>query len=371
MKKILHIIPGFGGGISSFVKNLALGNSGAEIVYDVMGFNKFPQSYEEIINNQGGKCYSLPSVHKHPIKMMKIYNEMLKKQSYDVVHCHFSGYRGFAFKAIAKIHGVNNIATHAHRTSEEKSNIFDGVTRKLSQLLSRSMSSELYACSKMAGEYIFGSMQLKNKKVIVIPNSVDTEKFLKDVDKSIIEQYRKEFEIPINCEVIGHIGRFNIQKNHIFMLKLAKNLKERNVNFRMIFVGDGELLEKIKIEAQKMQLCENVIFAGKREDIDSFIKLFDVMILPSLFEGLPTVAVEAQAAGIPCVLADTITEECDLRMGLVEFLPITKVTVWSDELKKIVKKNVDPSIRKKQLELTGFTIDSMQKKYRESLGIGG
>lgn len=369
MIRILHIIPGFGGGISSFVKNLAFGNHDGDVIYDVMGFNDFPEAYKKIIVNQGGKCYSLPSIHKHPIKMMKTYNQLLCSKRYDVVHCHFSGYRGFVFKAVAKIHGVNNIATHAHRTSDEKNSIFDCYTKKISQILSRSMSSQLYACSTMAGDHIFGTN--RNKEIILIPNSVDTDKFLKEIDTNVINQYRKEFSIPQSSKVIGHIGRFNIQKNHKFMLQLAKELKEQNVDYRMIFVGDGALLNQIKTEAHDMQLNENVIFAGKREDIDRLIRLFDVMILPSLFEGLPTVAVEAQAAGVPCILSDTITKECDLKMGLVKFLPISDVSVWSSELKEMKTSIVAPSIRKKQLELTGFTIDSMQKKYRESLGIEG
>lgn len=358
--RILHIVPGFGGGISSFVKNLALGNDNSNVVNDVIGFNVFPEEYKTIIANQGGTNYTLPSVHKAPILMTKEYTRILRDGKYDVLHCHFSGYKSIPFKLIARKQHVKRIATHAHRTSDDRLMPFSGIQLKLEGYFSRMFSTDLLACSEMAGEYIFGKT---NREVTVIPNSVDTEKFMESMSDIAMTQYRQEFQLDDECRVIGHIGRFTLQKNHQFIIQIAKALKEKDYKFKILLIGNGELFDQISEEINKQQLSDCFVLTGRRKDVPQLLKLFDVMILPSLSEGLPTVAVEAQAAGIPCLLADTITHECDLHMGNVKFLPLKSPAQWGNEIINADYKCVDQDTIRCQLKKMGFTLKAMQEKY--------
>ncbi|GAA0798527.1 glycosyltransferase family 1 protein [Faecalicatena orotica] len=358
--RILHIIPGFGGGISSFVKNIALGNNNCNITNDVIGFNTFPDEYKHLIANQGGKTYTLPSVHKSFIQMTKEYTQILRDGDYDVVHCHFSGYKSLPFKFIARKQNIKRIVTHAHRTSEEKLMLFSGIHSKIEGYFSRALSTDLLACSTMAGMYIFGK---STRKVIVIPNSVDTEKFMETVSDVTLRKYRQEFQIDDDCYVIGHIGRFNLQKNHRFIIRIAKTLKGRDFKFKILLIGDGELFNQISEEISRQKLEDCFVLMGKRKDVSQLLKLFDVMILPSLFEGLPTVAVEAQAAGVSCLLADTITLECDMHMGNVKYLPLKSELQWCDEIMRIGCNHVAQDMIRDQLEKMGFTLNAMQEKY--------
>lgn len=361
--KVLHIIPGFGGGISSFVKNLSIGNSNKKVIYDVLGFNAFPDEYTEIIQNQNGMCFSLPSVHKHPFKMFAEYKAILKKGKYNILHCHYSGYRGFIFKIIARKYGIKRIVTHAHRTSDERKGAFHFISVGISQRLSCSSSTDYFACSKMAGEHIFGGLKIHGQEVVVIPNSVDTDKFIEPLSRIKKQKYFEELNLPSECKIVGHIGRFNIQKNHRFILNIAKALRESKMNFRILLIGDGELFNEIEAKVKNEGLENYVLFLGKRSDVASLIKIFDVMILPSFFEGLPTVAIEAQVAGVHCLLSDRITTEADMEMGLIQFLNIEQIDIWKNAIQNIKVSQLSEMERLKEVEKHGFTILAMQKKY--------
>ena len=368
--RVLHIIPAYGGGISTYVKNLIAAQNHDNVIMDVTGFGHIPTIFSNVVENNGGRVYELPNVYKSPIKFISIYCKTLKND-YDAVHCHLSGYKGWIFKILARIAGVKIIITHAHRTDDEKKSFYYYLSVKISQRLSQSCSDCYMTCSKMAANFIFGEKFVEKHSIWMMPNTIEPTEYKQELTKIEQETYLNELGLENKPEIIiGHIGRFNKQKNHHFLIEIAKILKKNKFNFSMILIGNGTDLEKIKERVQLENLQDVVFFFGNRNDVNRLLKFMDVMVLPSLFEGLPTVAIESQAAGTPCILADTITKETDLGMGLVEFVSITDgVELWYKAIKKIltIKKSMQYDQRVKLLKKQGYIDFVMRKKYVNTL----
>lgn len=359
---VLHIIPAYGGGISSLVANLALGNCNIGIHYDVVGFGKFPDSFVDIIEKQGGQVFSLPSVHKSMAVVIKKYKRILQLGKYDYIHCHISGYKGMFFKLLTK-GARSKIIMHAHRTSDEQRKWYSPILDTISRALSVMSSGYYMGCSRMACEYIYGKRFVKTHEVTIIPNGVDASKYIQSMPNT--SKFLDEFGISDGTLVLGHIGRFNLQKNHGFILKIAEELKSCGLPFKIILVGDGELRTEIESKIKEHDLRETVLCVGYRSDVADLMQVFDMFLLPSLFEGLPTVSIEAQAAGVMCLLSDEITTECDLNMGLTMFLPINDSKIWAKEIVRLSKSKpkISPETRFECLDKNGFTINGMQKRY--------
>jgi glycosyltransferase involved in cell wall biosynthesis len=151
-------------------------------------------------------------------------------------------------------------------------------------------------------------------------------------DPIVSADVRAEFGIPTDALVIGHIGRFEPQKNHHFLIEIAAQIAKREPNMRLLLIGTGSLVPDIQVQVARMGLADLVIFGGVRTDIPRLMKgLMDVFLFPSLYEGLGLVLVEAQAAGLPCILADVVPEEADLVPPLITRIPLTTSAAdWAD-----------------------------------------
>lgn len=358
-KKILHIIPGFGGGISSFTKNLACGSKGSNVINDVIGFSDYPDEYKRIFKEQEGECYKLPNIYKSPLRFLRTYFYVLKKNQYYAVHCHISGFKGFVFKIFARMAGVLNIYTHAHRTSDEYKGCFYNINQCITRFFSKCISTKLFCCSQMAANFIYG----KYNNALFLPNSIDISKWDCNLRYKYNAIYRNELNINNDAIVVGHIGRFNKQKNHRFIVDLISKIILEDKKYVFIFCGDGDLKSDIYHYAKQNKVLDNIRFVGFRDDINQLSLCFDLFILPSLYEGLPTVAVEMQAIGIPIFLANTITQEVDLGLGLVQYLSLD----ISDWVSRILNNKVlpisDRSFIIKTIIEKGFTVNELAKKY--------
>lgn len=369
-KKVLHIIPGYGGGISSYVKNLINGISRDNIRMDVVSFSEYDDSFKRVVEKKGGKTYSIPSVHSGFTKMIKAYSKILKDNNYDVIHCHISGYKGLFFMALARAFKIPEIFVHAHRTSDEKKGRFHGLSVRFSQFTTTCLATNYFACSQMAGDFIFGDRIRNTYQIEKMPNSIDVKKFVRKLPSTKKMEYFKDLSIGEHSLVIGHVGRFNIQKNHEFMIQIINELKVRNIDFVWLFIGEGSLETQIKKRVEELELDKYVRFLGRREDVSDLLQIFDIFVLPSLFEGLPTVAIESQAAGVPTILSDTITTEADMELGIVEFLAIQndKVDHWVNCILGYEKFCIPiDEERISKMESNGFTLDALGKKYENIL----
>ena len=188
------------------------------------------------------------------------------------------------------------------------------------------------APSMLAAEYTFGKHHA-NKDVHLIHNGVDLDVFHFDVESR--RNIREEFSIQDKF-VVGHIGRFHKQKNHRYLLEVFRRIREQRQDAVLLMVGTGELEGQIREWVKSLELEDSVIFTGQRFDIPQLLSAMDVFVFPSLHEGMPNTVIEAQATGLPCVIADTITPEANIT-GLVTYLPLTEEKKpWVDTALSIV-----------------------------------
>lgn len=364
--KILHVIPAFTYGIASYLKGLIQGADSDKILFDVVGFGKIPQEFEDLVISKGGRCCQLPSIHKEPFRMISMLFQTIRQNQYDVLHCHIYGYRGLPFKATARISGVKDIIIHAHSSDEENKGKFEGIQKRVNRICNRTFVNHFFACSTMAAEYQYGKDFCRNHKIVIMPNSVDTRNFCHDMNEEEKRQYYNELGVSPEDMILIHIGRFNNPKNHMFLIDIIKEIKNNIPNFVTLFVGTGELQGAVREKVMKNNLEKNVRFLNERNDVAKLLQLADIFMLPSFFEGLPVVGIEAQAAGVPLLVSNRVTPEVDMGMGLVEFLPIDEGAAnWREAVCRLGKnkRKISPKERETILEGNGFTIQGLWKKY--------
>ncbi len=331
--RILHIFSGYGGGVASCIGNLSKNRiDGFE--FDFLAFSyKGGDTFVSEMEGLGIKVFTMPRPRVEGYGKFKQYvSDIMRSGNYDAVHCHITGWRVKVFFDIAKKNSIKVFVTHAHSTTCD--NRFDrlGIVRAIGKRINYKCSDMYMTCSDLAAEYMFGEKYLAKKELFLIPNGADITKFEDKLTAEERQEYNREFGLSDSDFIIMHVGRFTLPKNHPMILDIMSKLKNAVSNARLIFVGDGELLGDVQSKAAEMNLSDTVIFAGRRLDIPKLMQYADLMILPSFNEGLPTVAVECQAAGTPMLLSDTITRQCDMGVGLIDFLPIKSADAWVDKI---------------------------------------
>lgn len=370
--RVLHIISGYGGGISSHIRNIARTIDVSKVSFDVIGFTDYSNDFNDEIAHTGGQTFTFlkpkqvgfSKFYKHAVQVMK------ENGPYDVVLCHISGHYALVFKAMAKQIGAKRFVVHAHKTQyDNMDGLMDKIKVRADQLFSSLTATQMTSCSSEASAFVFGDAPVKAGKVMHIPNSIPPEKYMLTLSKEEMIQMKKENGIPLDKLVIGNMGRFNLQKNHLFMVELIAYMKTQKIPFTWVFIGAGELEEQIKQQITNRDLDDCVIFLGRREDGNRLYQMMDVFVLPSFYEGLPTVIVETQAAGIQSVIADTITREVDLGLGMVTYLSLEDdLSLWAEEILKAAKRDVPLlSERQAKIDELGFSNTVAAKIYEDFL----
>jgi len=367
-KRVLHIIPGYGGGISSTVRNLVSSIDSSKVQIDVVGFTTYSDDFYREITAKGGRVFTLRNVRiKTLYKCVIEYQKLLLKHGpYDVIHIHMYGYKAMYFSLISRLCGVNRIIVHAHIAASRGSDFwYNKPKMNISRLITRLAADQYVSCSRIATAYVFGGGALKRSKVMHIPNSVNVEKFAQNISTSEVKTIKQELDITDVDLVIGHIGQFGYQKNHDFMVKIIKRMKERNISFKWLFIGVGNERTRIEQDINNNQ-CEDVtLFLGRREDVHKLLQVMSVTVLPSHFEGLPTVTVETQVAGIPTVISTNVTNEVDMGIGLVKVLDLKEsLDTWIDAILEMSKvRYLDRTKLINMIHQRGFTTEAASKLY--------
>lgn len=376
--KVVHIMTGFGGGITSFIKNKAeyFANDN-QIIFDVITFDNVSIEFKKLIESTGGEVFKITNPQKSIVKFIKELSIIYRKQPQNtVVHSHLGMNLGGMFYLVAKRNGIDRFVIHAHTSAPKKivksfnnrfNRFFNTLYNRFNRFFNALLSQEKLSCGIDASANIFGARYVRNNKIFHIPNSINENYYLKNKDKNDLK--RKILGTSSEKKIIiGNIARFHPLKNHMFMIEIIEKLQEKERNFLWLFIGDGAQRENIEKEIKKRKLSDNVKFMGRRNDIPDLLKIMDFFVLPSFYEGLPTVAIEAQASGTTTLLSEEISSETDLGMGLVSFLPIHNPINWVDQiLEKKVKKPIDSVQRKKILEEKRFTNKSSAELYRQFL----
>lgn len=317
------------GGAETMIMNYYRNIDRNKIQFDFLVHREEKGAYEDEIEKLGGKIYRMPNIHPKNFKeYKKLIAKFLKEhKEYKIIHGNFSELGYFLYRE-AKRQEVPTIIVHAHNYS----NVFDAksIFRFYWKHAMRPYVTHMFTCSQVAANWLFGKKLAKNS--IMMNNAIDSKNFSFDKDKSI--NMKKKLGIE-NKFVIGHVGRFNIQKNHEFIIDIFKEIKMKNENSVLILVGSGELEEKIKEKVTNNNLKESVIFLGNRSDINDVMQAFDIFLFPSIFEGLGVVLIEAQAAGLKCFTSEgAVPMEAQIT-DLLKYIPLNHgAQVWANEILK-------------------------------------
>jgi glycosyltransferase involved in cell wall biosynthesis len=316
------------GGLETMLMNYYRQLDRQKIQFDFMVHREHKGHYDDEILQLGGRIYRMPQIRPGNYRTyFKLLDEFFGIHlEYQVVHSHINENSSFVLRA-AKRAGIPCRIAHSHLSDL-------GIDMKLPfRLYARyamgNNPSKYFACSKKAGQWLFGKKILESNEVKVLNNAVNVKEFC--YNERIRKEVRKELDAGDKL-VIGHIGRFGKQKNHDFLINIFKAVQNKRPDSILLMAGDGPLRAVIERKAAKLGLSSHVRFLGIRSDIARLMQGMDLFLFPSLFEGLPVVLVEAQAAGLPCVVSDTITRETDVT-GRIEFVSLSEPTKkWADRI---------------------------------------
>ena len=349
--RILQILPGghVCGGIEMFVMNYYRELVKYGIKFDFLVHYKEKGYFDDEIKKLGGKIYYLSvredkNIFRYFWQLFKFFS---MHKEYKIIHGHMPGMAPIYF-SVAKLLGVKYRISHAHVTETEKT--FKGKVLKYIIKNIHYFSNIYFACSKAAGDFMYG-----NLKYDVIRNAIHTSKFLFNQNKR--EVLRKKLGLD-GKYVIGHIGRFNLQKNHDFLIEIFYRVSKINDNAVLLLIGEGPLENHIKEKAIKLGLQEKILFLGVRNDVADLYNVMDIFVLPSLFEGLGIVSIEAQFSGLMCILSDKVPIEAQITQ-LVHFCPLSNLDGW---VKLILQQKNNIYSREKVIFSSDYNILNEAKK---------
>lgn len=290
--------------------------------------------YEDEIYALGGQIFRIPSKTENASAFKSQLTRIVCDNGYETVLRITSSAVGFWDLKIAKQAGALRTIARSSNASDGKG-VAQAILHKVGQLLWTKYVDVKIAPSDLAAEYTFGKKLYQSGKVTILPNGLDLGVFHFEPDERI--RVRKEFGIAEETQVLGHIGRFNLQKNHEFLLDVFSVYLQEHKDAVLLLVGEGTLRNEIEVQARSLGIVDKVIFTGLRIDVPALLSAMDVLVFPSFYEGMPNVVIEAQACGLPCVISDTITREADVA-GMVTFLPINDTECWVKEIEALCGK---------------------------------
>lgn len=272
--------------------------------------------YTQEVLDRGGRIHKIPLRTKDPLSAFGSIRRIVRDNQYDVVLKLGENALASVDLVAARLGGAKILALRSCNAPTGMSRLSKGIHAAL-RPLANAVTTVKLAPSTLAAEFMFGKRAAR-RDVHLLHNGVDLTIFRYNADGR--QKIREEFSLTDRL-VVGHIGRFHRQKNHLFLLEVFARLREFRQDAVLLLVGIGDLERSVREHAEKLGISDSVIFAGQRFDIPQLLSAMDVFVFPSFHEGMPNTVIEAQATGLPCVIADTITREADIT-GLVQYLSL-------------------------------------------------
>lgn len=329
--RILQIVDSLDmGGIQTFLLNLNKAIDLSEIQFDYLVFRQHKQVLENEFKDLGATIYKLPNWRNGFITNRKaLRNFFAIHQEYEIVHYHAGTLVDIGPLVEAKRAGINVRIMHSHNT--HAGGIYlNTIIHRLHKLNVSKLATHYFACGELAAKWMYKGTKAEFK-VQIVNNGIDTQRF--KFNQNIRDMKKKELRVN-NTIIIGHIGRFSEEKNQIFLVNVLKHVCKINKDVRLLFIGDGVNRPFVEEKVNEMGLEKNVSFMGIRKDVSELLQSMDVFVLPSLFEGFPVVLVEAQAAGLPCIISDTISEEVAINPNVKRLRLENAERQWAEEIIK-------------------------------------
>ncbi len=350
------------GGIENYLINILQNINHEKFDIDLLVKENIYGSNGDKIRGYYNKMYKMVSIKRHPIKFFLYLKRLSQKNQYDVVHFNYCTSVVGVYALIIKFYSKKTrIFIHSHNGNSDKK-----ITHYLFRPLVNKIANVKIACSEKAAQWMFGKNAFKTSNIILCNNFIDTDKFL--FNNTIRNKVRNKLKIHDDMFVIGHIGRFANQKNHKGLIDIFSKVAAENDNVMLILLGTGELEQQIKEYVECLGLRNRVLFLGLTLEANEYYQAMDLFILPSLFEGLPVVGIEAQASGLKCLFSKNIDFKCDIS-GNVEFINLNNLDVWKDKINNIIESNYTRQNMKNVLIKAGYDlhteINKIEKMYLE------
>lgn len=350
-------------GITNVIRNLFCGMDKKDMHTDIVVINEPGSSFRTMFEAAGGSVYVIPRNIKSPLKYINALRRQIKAEKYDLVHAHGNSATLSLEMIAAWLAGCKVRIAHSHNTSCRHKTV-----HYLLSGLFRCLCTHRLACGEAAGRWMHGK-----KPFQVVNNGVDTQRF--SFQESVRTAIRQQYAIGPQEILIGHVGYFNEVKNQSFLVDILHALTKAGQSYRLMLIGVGEHLEKVKQKAQDLGVQDNVIFLGKTDKVAQILSAFDVYVMPSILEGLPLSLIEAQANGLPCVISTNITNEAD-KTGNILFLPLQEgANYWAEgiqhlELPENRNKASEQAIEK--IKACGYDVDTcaawLKEYYYKAVG---
>ena len=362
--RILQIVGGMNmGGIENFLMNIYRNIDREKVQFDFFIHNDVEAIFENEIRNLGGKVFKIPHITKSGhMNYIKNVREFFRgHKEYQIIHSHYNEMSGFILK-IARQDKIKIKIAHSHSAYPTYKSLLEKIYKSYSISLINKNVDYRFACSEIAGEWLFG----KKEKFEIVLNGINAKNYT--YNESIRKIKRAELKITDEEVVIGHVGRLNHAKNHKFILEIFKKLVGKNKNYKLLLIGNGELEEEIKQKIQELKIENNVSMLGVRKDVNELMQAFDLLLFPSIFEGLPVTLVESQGAGLKAIVSDVVTNEIDFKCNLIKFVSLNKsADEWVDIIekeKKYERINTSQIIKKYGYDMTE-NAKNLENKYIE------
>lgn len=327
-----------------------------EIAFDFVIFDREKEGiFEKPLKEKGCRFYCVPRLKGLGLSYIRALWRIFKNGQYQVVHAH-RGSRSFFVLLLAWAAGVPVRIAHSHLAFEPDANLVKHLKTVVFKHLCRVFATDLFACGDDAARFMWGTSD--PAKVHKMTNAIETKRFHQAL--AVRDEMRTKLGISDEF-VLGTVARIDIQKNPMYLLKIAQAVKQSGKKTVLLIAGSGPMEQEVKERAREMGLEGFVRFLGVRQDIPELLAAMDLFLLPSLFEGLPVTLMETQASGLPALVSDRVTREMD-QVGLIRFLPLDDdVSCWANAITQ-AQMNRNRSVYAKKVLDAGYDIADQAHK---------
>ena len=357
MLRMLHIVGSMSpSGIGNFIMNIYRNINRDNLQFDFIVHEHREVSFDEEILAMGGKIYYVTRKSVSPRKNFVEIKKVVKQGPYSIVFRHTDTATVAVDLLACKLGGAKRRIAHSHSTSTSNKKM-----HLLFQPMLNWVCTDYFACSKAAGKWLYGN----KKKFEIIWNGIDIGKFSYNMEKR--SQIRQDENLG-DCLVLGHIGNYMPVKNHKFMIDLFANIHAINANTKLMLVGDGSLRLEMEQQIKGYKLEDCVILTGVRNDTDCLLQAMDLFLFTSFYEGMPIALVEAQAAGLPCLISDVITDDVIVTDLVCKKSLEDEIASWAQEALKLIE-HTTRTDTSGFIEKGGFNVEDLAKRYQRILPI--
>ena len=361
MLRVLHSVSNMGrAGIETMLMNYYREMDRDRIQFDFLANKPVPGEYDEEIRSLGGRVFVSPGLNPVHYPRYRRYVSSLLQENRDIriVHAHNEAMGYYALQS-AKDAGIRIRIAHAHNTRIIRD--YKYPLKLVCKQLLPGAATDYWSCGRDAGIYYYGKKRW-NTSGFILHNAIDVERF--GFRPEVREHQRRQTGLE-KCFVIGHVGRFNVQKNHSRLLDIFAAVAKDVPEARLVLIGTGELKQAVKEKAQHLGILDRTIMPGQMADVSAWYQAMDCFVLPSLFEGLPVVGIEAQAAGLPCVFSDRVTDEVLLSPEACRISLDTDDSEWARQIAAARQPETNRLQGMETVRRAGYDIHKEARKLQE------